>query len=162
MFVPNISFGPLVFEALGRCSDLPLEGHLMIEAPSRYYERLRAAGARSLIVHWETCPHLHRDVQAIRAAGLRAGVAINPGAPAAFLSEILPLVDTVLVMTVNPGFGGQSFIEGTLGKLRELREAISRRGLATELEVDGGINDRTARPAVEAGANVLVVGSALF
>ncbi len=161
-FVPNISFGPLLFEALSRLTSLPLEGHLMIEAPARYYERFRDAGARSLIVHWEACPHLHRDIQTIKGLGLRAGVSINPATPASFLSEILPDLDLALVMTVNPGFGGQAFIPAALGKVRELRALVQARGLATEIEVDGGVNPQTAPACVDAGADVLVVGTALL
>src|SRR5262245_56047372 len=162
MFVPNLSFGPLVFEALGRISALPLEAHLMIEQPSRYYRRFAEAGARSIIVHWETCPHLHRDLQELRELGLRTGVALNPATPIDCLDVVLPLIDTALVMTVNPGFGGQAFIPETLAKVRALRRLIDDRNLATELEVDGGVNAKTARVVVDAGAHVLVVGSALF
>ena len=162
MFVPNISFGPLIFEALKRSCRLPLEGHLMIAAPDRYYARFREAGAASLIVHQEACPHLYRDLQAVRALGARVGVAINPGTPTALLHDVLPLIDTVLVMSVNPGFGGQAFLPVALDKIRELRASLAQRGLSAEIEVDGGVNRDTVRQLLDAGADVLVVGSALF
>lgn len=162
MFVPNISFGPLVFEALGRVCDLPLEAHLMVEQPSRYFDRFAEAGAHSIIVHWEACLHLHRDLETIRGLGLRAGVAINPATPVELLSVVLPLMDTALVMTVDPGFGGRTFIPAMLDKVRTLRQQVEARHLPTEIEVDGGVNVTTARLVIEAGANVLVAGSALF
>ncbi|HEY5596755.1 MAG TPA: ribulose-phosphate 3-epimerase [Candidatus Bipolaricaulota bacterium] len=161
-FVPTLSMGPLIVEALARCSALPLEVHLMIVEPERQLESFAQAGAACLIVHQETCPHLHRTVQQIKDFGLKAGVALNPATPARWLQEILPDLDLALVMTVNPGFGGQRFIESSLGKIRKLREWINGQGLACELEVDGGINAETGPLAVEAGADVLVAGSAVF
>jgi len=161
-FVPNISFGPLVVEAVRRHTHLPLDVHLMIEAPARFFDQFAAAGASGLTVHVETCPHLHRDVEAIHELGLTAGVAINPATPAAALDGILDYADLLLVMTVNPGFGGQGFIPGTLAKVAAVREALRRRGSAAELEVDGGIDGTTAPLVARAGATVLVAGSAVF
>ncbi len=161
-FVPNITMGPLVVEALKRATALPLEVHLMIREPERHLEAFARAGATSLIVHVETCPHLHRTVQRIKELGLRAGVALNPGTPARWLHEVLPGIDLALVMTVNPGFGGQAFIDAMLDKVAKVRGWIEKRGLDCELEVDGGIDPQTAPRAVDAGANVLVAGTAVF
>jgi ribulose-phosphate 3-epimerase len=161
-FVPNISIGPIVVQSLRRVTRLPLETHLMIEQPDRYIDAFADAGATTLIVHQEGAIHLHRTIQQLRARGLRTGVAINPATPAAMIQEILCDVDLVLVMTVNPGFGGQEFIADTLPKIRAVREMIDRRSLHCELEVDGGIDPSTAPRTVEAGARVLVAGSAIF
>jgi len=161
-FVPNITVGPLVVEAVRRVTRLPLEAHLMIENPDRYVADFATAGADLIIVHQETSPHLQRIVQQIKDLGKRAGVAINPATPSLVLEEILECLDLVLVMTVNPGFGGQEFIPGTLPKLRRVRQMIAQRGLACDLEVDGGIHAVTAPLVVAAGANVLVVGNAIF
>jgi len=161
-FVPNITFGPLVVRALRPLTRLVLEVHLMVTPPEDFIEQFAEAGADTLIVHQESTPHLHRCVQRIHALGKKAGVAINPSTPAAMLSEVLGDVDMVLVMTVNPGFGGQDFIPETLSKIREVRSAISARSLNCELEVDGGVHEQTAPLVVEAGANVLVAGSAVF
>ena len=161
-FVPNITVGPLVVEAVRRATKLPLDVHLMIEAPERYSARFAEAGADIITVHVEACPHLHRLVQQIKGLGVKAGVSLNPATPLSSLEEILGDVDLVLVMTVNPGFGGQEFIAGTLSKIRRLRKMLDERGLQCELEVDGGINAETAPQAVAAGANVLVAGEAIF
>ncbi len=161
-FVPNLTIGPVVVEAVRRSTTLPLGVHLMIEEPERYLEEFCAAGADHLTVHVETCPHLHRTVQQIKELGCRAGVTLNPATPASSLAEILPYVDGVLVMTVNPGFGGQSFIEGMLPKIRQVRQMLDEIGSQAELEVDGGIGPETAPSVVEAGARVLIAGSALF
>ena len=161
-FVPNITVGPLVVEAVRRTTRLPLDVHLMIEAPERYIARFAEAGADIITVHVEACPHLHRVVQQIKGLGVQAGVSLNPATPLASLEEILGDVDLVLVMTVNPGFGGQEFIAGMLSKIRRLRRRLDERGLKCELEVDGGINAETAPEVVAAGANVLVAGQAIF
>lgn len=161
-FVPSITFGKAVVECLRPLTRLTLEAHFMVEPPEDFIEMFALAGADTIIVHQEATPHLHRAIQQIHALGKRAGVALNPSTPASTLQEVWGNVDLVLVMTVNPGFGGQEFISETLGKIREARQEIERRGLKCELEVDGGINAQTAPLVVEAGANVLVAGSALF
>ncbi len=161
-FVPNISIGVPIVKSLRPVTKLPLETHLMIENPDLYLEAFAKAGSNSLIVHWEGNANLHRTVFEIRRLGLRAGVAINPATPANVLTEILGDLSLVLVMTVNPGFGGQGFIETTLGKIRQVREMIDGARLNCELEVDGGIDEQTAPRAVAAGASVLVAGSAIF
>jgi ribulose-phosphate 3-epimerase len=161
-YVPNITVGPLVVRAVRRATSLPLDVHLMIEAPERYLADFCDAGANGLTVHVETCPHLHRTVQQIKELGCRAGVSLNPSTPVGTLEEILPYVDLVLVMTVNPGFGGQSFIEGSVSKIRRVRSMLDELGSPAELEVDGGIDQGTAQRVVQAGANVLVAGSAIF
>jgi ribulose-phosphate 3-epimerase len=161
-FVPNITIGPLVVRAVRGITSLPLDVHLMIEAPERYLEDFCAAGATGLTVHVETCPHLHRTVQQIKELGCRAGVTLNPSTPVSALEEILPYVDLVLVMSVNPGFGGQSFIGRTVGKIERVRSMLNGIGSGAELEVDGGIDARTAPLVVAAGADVLVAGSAIF
>jgi len=161
-FVPNISIGVPIVKSLRPVTKLPLETHLMIENPDQFLEAFAAAGSTTLIVHFEENANLHRTVQEIRRLGLRAGVAINPATPASVLSEILPDLDLALVMTVNPGFGGQKFIGSTLPKIRQVRQMIDERGLACELEIDGGVDVATAPRGVEAGANVLVAGSSIF
>jgi len=161
-FVPNITLGQPVVKALRRVTSLTLDVHLMIEAPERFLADFVAAGAGILTVHVETCPHLHRTVQQIKELGCRAGVTINPATPAASLQEILPYVDLVLLMTVNPGFGGQRYIESMDNKIRQVRAMLDGAGLRAELEVDGGILPETAARVVQAGANVLVAGSAIF
>jgi ribulose-phosphate 3-epimerase len=161
-FVPNITIGPVVVRSLRAVTRLSLEAHLMIEHPDRYLDAFAEAGADTITVHQEGGVHLHRTIQRIRALGKRAGVAINPATPAVLLEEIVGAVDLVLVMTVNPGFGGQEFIESTLPKIRRVRELIESRHPACELEVDGGIDDTTAPRVVRAGARVLVAGSAIF
>jgi ribulose-phosphate 3-epimerase len=161
-FVPNITIGPLVVRAVRRVTSLPLDVHLMIKSPERCLADFCAAGANGLTVHVETCPHLHRTIQQIKDLGCWAGVTLNPSTPVSCLEEILPYVDLVLVMTVNPGFGGQSFIEGTLSKIRRVRAMLEEIGSKAELEVDGGIDDATTPLVVKAGATVLVAGSAIF
>jgi ribulose-phosphate 3-epimerase len=161
-FVPNITIGPLVVEAVRRVTDLPLDVHLMIERPDQYIPAFAAAGADIITVHYEATAHLHRTVQLIHGQGKKAGVSINPATPVSCLDVILDELDLVLVMTVNPGFGGQSFIPACLPKIEALRQEIERRGCAVELEVDGGVKpDNIARIAA-AGADVMVAGSAVF
>jgi ribulose-phosphate 3-epimerase len=162
-FVPNITIGPLVAEAARRATELPLDVHLMIEAPERYLAAFARAGAASLTVHAETCVHLHRIIQQVRELGVRAGVAINPATPVEALGEILPDLDLVLLMSVNPGFGGQSYIPASTAKIARLRRLIDERAAArVELVVDGGVGVENARAVVAAGADVLVAGSAVF
>lgn len=161
-FVPNITIGPLVVEAARKVTNLPLDVHLMIENPDRYIPDFAKAGADILTVHQETVPHLHRTVQLIRSFGKKAGVSINPATPVATLDLILDDLDLVLVMSVNPGFGGQSFIPSCLGKIAALRRMIEERGLKVELEVDGGVKTDNIGRIVAAGADVLVAGSAVF
>ena len=161
-FVPNITIGPGMVEAARRCTDLPLDVHLMIENPDRYVADFAAAGADIIGVHAEACPHLHRSVQTIREAGARACVVINPATPALAIKTVLPDVDQVLVMTVNPGFGGQKFIRSALTAVRQIRDWISEQELEVELEVDGGITPETIGEAGQAGANVFVAGTAVF
>jgi ribulose-phosphate 3-epimerase len=154
--------GPVVVQALRPVTRLPLEVHLMIEEPDRFLDAFAQAGADSMLVHVENAVNLHRTVQHIRHLGKKAGVVLNPATPAVMLAEILPDVDLVLAMTVNPGFGGQQFIPGTLGKIRRLRQMIDEVRPGADLEVDGGIEPETAPLAVQAGARVLVAGSAIF
>ena len=164
-FVPNISFGAPVMRGLAdlaREHEAPLDVHLMIEAPDRFLEDFADAGAATITVHQEACPHLHRTVQAIRALGCRAGVALNPATPLGTLDEVLPDLDLVLVMSVNPGFGGQAFIPGSVDKVRRLRERLAGLRRRPLVEVDGGGGPDNARRLVEAGADVLVAGSAVF
>jgi ribulose-phosphate 3-epimerase len=161
-FVPNITIGPPVVEAVRKATRLPLDVHLMIESPERYLADFRAAGADILTVHVETCPHLHRTVQQLKELGCRAGVALNPSTPVVSLQEVISYVDLVLVMTVNPGFGGQILIETMLDKIRRVRVMLDEAGSQAELEVDGGIGPETTSLVVEAGARVLVAGSAIF
>jgi len=161
-FVPNITFGVQAIESLRPLTRLGIEAHLMVEPPEDFIERFAKAGADTIIVHQEATPHLHRAIQHIHHLGKKAAVAINPSTPAAMLSEVLGSLQMVLVMTVNPGFGGQDFIPETLSKIRQVRNALQERGLDCEIEVDGGINHETARSVVEAGANVLVAGSAVY
>jgi len=161
-FVPNLTIGPLVVEAVRKSTKLPLDVHLMIVEPERYIEAFAKAGAARLSVHAETCPHLHRTLQQIRAAGAMPAVALNPSTPLSAVEEVLSEVGMVLVMSVNPGFGGQSFIPSAVDKIRRLRAMVQARGLAVDIEVDGGIKDSTAPAVVEAGANILVAGSAVF
>ncbi len=161
-FVPNITIGPVVVRAIRRVTDRPFDVHLMIESPSRYLADFAEAGADIITVQQEACIHLHRVVEEIKGLGKKAGVAINPATPNMLLQEILPFIDLVLVMTVNPGFGGQSFIETMPAKIADMRRMIDELGREIELEVDGGIHPATARRAVDAGARVLVSGSGLF
>ena len=161
-FVPNITIGPVVVRCLRRATRLPLEAHLMIAQPDRYLEAFVDAGADGLTVHAEGAVHLHRTLESIARHGKRVGLALNPATPATVLDEVLPELDLVLVMTVDPGFGGQDFIAGTIPKIRRIRALLDRVRPGCELEVDGGIHPATAPLAVEAGARVLVSGSAIF
>ncbi len=161
-FVPNITIGAPVVAAIRSQTNLPLDVHLMIEAPERQIKQFASAGADIITIHIEACPHIHQAIQTIKESGAKAGVAINPGTSIDSLDEIIPNLDVVLVMTVNPGFGGQTFIEGTLDKIARLRAELDKKGLAAELEVDGGINAEVAPRVVQAGARVLVAGAAVF
>ena len=162
-FVPNLTIGPLVAEAARRAATGVIDVHLMIEHPERYLEAFAKAGADHLTVHVETCPHLHRTVQQIRELGVKPGVTLNPATPVESIAEILPYVDLVLVMSVNPGFGGQSYIPGSTAKIARVRRMLDELGLVdVELEVDGGIVPANAHAAVAAGATALVAGSAVY
>ncbi len=164
-FVPNISFGPNVVAALRPLADehnLFLDVHLMIQNPNQYIPAFARAGADNLTVHVETCPHLDRTLQAIKEQGVQAGVTLNPATPLMMLEEALPFVDLVLIMSVNPGFGGQSFIEGSLGRIGRLRQMLNQANPHAWLQVDGGVKVTNAAEIVRAGANVLVAGSAIF
>lgn len=161
-FVPNITLGPVVVQAIKKAATRPLDVHLMIVEPEKYVEAFVKAGADILTVHVEACTHLHRVIQQIRHAGARPAVVLNPATPLSSVEEVLGDVDMVLLMSVNPGFGGQGFIPQTVDKVRRLRAMLEARGLSTDIEVDGGINAETARLVVDAGANVLVAGSYVF
>lgn len=161
-FVPNLTIGPAVIEAARAATRLPLDVHLMIESPDTFIERYAEAGADRIAVHVEACPHLHRTLAHVREAGARAGVALNPATPATTIEPILGDVDQVLVMTVNPGFGGQKFIESVLPKISQIRGWIDERRLAVELEVDGGVGPGTIGWVARAGATAFVAGSAIF
>ena len=161
-FVPNITIGPLVVEAAKRCTELPLDVHLMIENPDRDLQDFARAGSAYLTVHEETCVHLHRTVQAIKALDVKAGVALNPATPLSSIERILEDVDLVLIMSVNPGFGGQDFIPQSLEKIKDLKSIISERNATVQISVDGGINEETIRLVAEAGADIFVAGSAIF
>ena len=162
VFVPNISFGIPVTEAIHRHATKPLDVHLMIVNPELYLEAFVKVGASILTVHVEACTHLHRTLQEIKRLGIRAGVALNPHTPIETLSEVLEDVDLVCVMSVNPGFGGQKFIEHSYAKVANLKEMILKKGSSTQIEVDGGVTDQNAKGLVEAGADVLVAGSFVF
>lgn len=161
-FVPNISFGPMVMKAISGKTNLVKDVHLMIENPDQYVEEFVKAGADIIVVHQEACPHLHRSIQNIKSYGVKAGVSLNPGTSLSTIEEVLPDVDMVLIMSVNPGFGGQSFIESQLDKITRLRQMINDRGLNIDIEVDGGVKISNVAKVVEAGANVIVAGSAIF
>jgi len=161
-FVPNITIGPCVVESVREITNLPLDVHLMIVEPEKYIKDFAKAGADWISVHWEACTHLHRTVSMIKELGKKAGVVINPATPVSFLEEILPFVDFVLIMSVNPGFGGQSFIKTSLEKIKKLRETIERKGLKIPIEVDGGVKTDNVKEIVDAGANIIVAGSAVF
>ena len=161
-FVPNITAGPVMVAAIRPHTSLSLDVHLMIEAPEKYIEQFARAGANIITVHVEVCPHLHRVVESIKELGVKAGVALNPSTPLTSVDEVLSAVDLVLLMSVNPGFGGQQFIESTVGKITRLRHKLDELELAVELEVDGGINAEIAPRVAEAGARVLVAGAAVF
>lgn len=162
MFVPNISFGMPVIEAIGRHADKPMDVHLMIEAPDRYISHFAALGAHVLTVHAEACTHLHRTLHAIKEAGMRPGVALNPHTPIHVLEEVCHDLDLVCLMSVNPGFGGQKFIPGTFDKVRRLADLRTSKGADFLIEIDGGVGDQNAAQLVGAGADVLVAGSSVF
>ena len=161
-FVPNISFGFPVIEAIARKARKPLDAHLMILEPDKWVDTLARLGVETMNVHWEACTHLHRTVQAIRAAGMKPAVTLNPATPVEFLRDIITDVDMVLLMSVNPGFGGQKFIPQILDKTRRLRRMISESGSQALIQIDGGVNMETGRQLVEAGADILVAGSYVF
>ncbi|GLV59382.1 ribulose-phosphate 3-epimerase [Dictyobacter sp. S3.2.2.5] len=161
-FVPNITMGPMVVEAVRSCTGATLEAHLMITNPQEYIETFAKAGADVIIVHQEVSPHLHKTLKQIKAAGKQAGVAINPSTPVFMLQDMLPFCDLILVMTINPGFGGQEFIPETLPKIETLHRMLRQRELKCDIEVDGGINAETIPQVVRAGANLLVAGSAVY
>jgi len=162
MFVPSISFGMPVIKSIRSCTDKTFDVHMMVEEPGRYVKEMKEAGADLLCVHQEACRHLDRTVSEIRELGMKTGVAINPATPVEMLDCILDQVDLVLVMSVNPGFGGQNLIPYTLDKIRRLRETISARGLSVDIEIDGGVNPDNLLQVMDAGANVIVAGSAVF
>ena len=162
MFVPNISFGPMIIKQMASKATKVIDTHLMIEQPDRYISDFKDAGTDYLTVHYEACTHLHRTVQAIKNEGLRAGVSLNPHTPVHLLKDIIQELDLVLVMSVNPGFGGQKFIENALEKIKELKNLIQIKGSNALIEVDGGVNVNNAKALVDAGADVLVAGSAVF
>lgn len=161
-FVPNITIGPLVVESIRPITKLPLDCHLMIENPDQYIEAFAKAGADYITVHVEACRHLHRTIQLIKSFGVKPGVVLNPATPVSVLEHVLEEIDMVLLMSVNPGFGGQKFIPSVLTKIKQLREMIDQKGLNVEIEVDGGVNEETAKLCSEAGATVLVAGSAVY
>lgn len=162
IFVPNISFGFPILNSLKKVCKKPMDVHLMIMNPEKFIPQIAATGAYMMNIHYEACTHLHRTVAAIKDAGMKAGITLNPHSPICLLEDILQDVDMVLLMSVNPGYGGQKFIEHTLQKTRSLREMIDRKGLNTLIEVDGGVNDTNAKQLVEAGADVLVAGNFVF
>lgn len=161
-FVPNISFGPMLIEFFRKATTKVCDVHLMIEEPGNYAEQFRNAGADNLSVHIEACPHLHRNIQQIKALGMKAGVAVNPHTPVSALSDILHDIDLVCLMSVNPGFGGQKFIPYTLDKIKQLRKMIMERGLNVHIEIDGGVTLENAPSIIAAGADVLVAGNTVF
>lgn len=161
-FVPNITIGPLVVDAVRKVTDLALDVHLMIAEPDRYIPDFAAAGADIIVVHAEACPHLHRTIQLIKSLGKKAGVSLNPATPLNALEHVVEELDLVLLMTVNPGFGGQSFIESCIPKIQAMRSMLDRRGLEAELEVDGGVKPDNIARISHAGADVFVAGSAVF
>ena len=161
-FVPNLTFGATVVKCIRKTTEMFFDCHLMVEQPEKYIADFEAAGADQIVVHVETTKHLHRCIQQIKAEGMKAGVSLNPATPLSTVEEILPYVDMVLLMSVNPGFGGQSFIESTVPKIARLRKMIDDAGLNVDIQVDGGINDKTAVLVKEAGATVLVAGSYVY
>lgn len=161
-FVPNITIGPLIVEAIRPVTKLPLDVHLMIENPDQFIETFAKAGADFLTVHVETCRHLHRTIQFIKSLGVKAGVVLNPATPVEWIQHVIGDLDMVLLMSVNPGFGGQKFIPEVLPKIRKVREMAAAKGVNLEIEVDGGVNPETAKLCIEAGATVLVAGSAIY
>ncbi len=161
-FVPNISYGPMIIEFIRKTTAKVCDVHLMIEEPGKYAEEFKKAGADNLSVHIEACPHLHRNIQQIKSLGMKAGVAVNPHTPVSSLSDILADIDLVCLMSVNPGFGGQSFIPFTLEKIKQLKQMSTERGLNVLIEVDGGVTLANAGSIMEAGADVLVAGNTVF
>ncbi|MBS1744098.1 MAG: ribulose-phosphate 3-epimerase [Bacteroidetes bacterium] len=161
-FVPNISFGPMVIEFIRSSTKKVCDVHLMIEEPEKYVDAFKKAGADNLTIHYEACRHLHRNIQQIKNAGMKAGIALNPHTPVDFLKDILHDIDLVCMMSVNPGFGGQYFIPHTLVKIKQLREMISERLLDVKIEVDGGVTLENAQAIIDAGADVLVAGNTVF
>lgn len=161
-FVPNITMGPLVVEAVRRVTNLPLDVHLMIEAPERYISDFAAAGATLISVHAEACTHLNRTIQMITEAGARPGVVLNPATPLGAIKWVAEYVDFILIMSVNPGFGGQAFIENSLVRIRTLRRMLEEEGLSALIQIDGGVNEKSIREIARAGADVFVAGSAIF
>ncbi|RKL68950.1 ribulose-phosphate 3-epimerase [Salipaludibacillus neizhouensis] len=161
-FVPNITIGPLIVDAIRPLTKLPLDVHLMIENPDNYIPAFAKAGADIISVHAEACPHLHRTIQLIKDSGAKAGVVLNPATPVSLIQHVIEDVDLVLLMTVNPGFGGQSFIHQVLPKVSQVKELVDRLGKDIDIEIDGGVNPVTARLCETAGANVLVSGSAIY
>jgi len=161
-FVPNITIGPLVVASIRKITKLPLDVHLMIQDPDKYIEKFAKAGADIITVHVETSPHLHRSVQLIKDQDCKAGVSLNPATSLTTLDHILPDIDMVLIMTVNPGFGGQKFIPSMLPKIKQLRERILEQGLDIDIEVDGGVNPDTISKVAQAGGNIFVAGNAVF
>ncbi|MCH1623827.1 ribulose-phosphate 3-epimerase [Fredinandcohnia quinoae] len=161
-FVPNITIGPLIVEAVRPITSLPLDVHLMIENPDQYIPAFAKAGADYISVHVEACPHLHRTIQLIKSFGVKAGVVLNPATSLQSILHIIDDIDLVLLMTVNPGFGGQAFIKSVLPKIQEISGLVKERNLSIEIEVDGGVNEETAKLCISAGANVLVAGSAVY
>lgn len=162
VFVPNISFGMPVLQAIAKHAKKTIDVHLMIVDPDRYIKTFAALGANILTVHYEACTHLHRTLQAIKAEGMKAGVALNPHTNVSLLEDVIKDIDLVCVMSVNPGFGGQSYIENTYSKVEKLKELIIRKGASTLIEIDGGVTDKNAKQLVQAGADVLVAGSYVF
>jgi len=161
-FVPNITFGPMIIEFLRKASSKTFDVHLMIEEPEKYAELFKKAGADILTVHYEACTHLHRNIQQIKSLGMKAGVALNPHTPVSLLKDIIADIDLVCIMSVNPGFGGQSFIPNTLVKIKELRQMIDEKGLKVDIEIDGGVTLENAKTILDAGATVLVAGNTVF
>jgi ribulose-phosphate 3-epimerase len=162
VFVPNISFGVPVLKAIGEHTKKPLDVHLMIVDPDRYIETFANLNAAVLTVHYEACTHLHRSLQKIKSCGMKAGVALNPHTPVHLLTDIIENIDLVCLMSVNPGFGGQSFIENTYAKVKALKQLIIQKSTSTLIEIDGGVTDQNAKALIEAGADVLVAGSFVF
>lgn len=162
MFVPNISFGPDIVRVMKKYCHKPLDVHLMVEKPERYLDHFAEAGAANISVHIEACPHLHRVLQQIREMGIKAGVAVNPHTSVSQLEDILEISDLVILMSVNPGFGGQKFIYQTLPKIRQLREMITVRNLSTQISIDGGVGLQNAEAILQAGADILIAGTSVF
>jgi len=161
-FVPNITFGPFIVQAIASCTSMIIDTHLMIAAPDRYIEEFVKAGSHQITVHQEACPHLHRTIQFIKSLGAKAGVSINPGTPVSTLESILPDLDLVLLMSVNPGFGGQKFIPSSIGKIRELHNMRTKLNPELVIAIDGGITEDNAQEVVSAGADALIAGTAFF